>query len=124
MAKVTRTIHDTPTSEIIGEAAAEHKITDSKGREITLKKPGVLAQYRLVEVVGDSATNQVYMRMVMPLIYVTDIAGKRIFQPINKAELEAIIGQLDDHGIDAVMTGVLEHFGGRDPDKDKDALKK
>ena len=43
------------------------------GRTIGLKKPAVLAQFRLVEVLGESAANDVHMGMVLPLMFVVSI---------------------------------------------------
>lgn len=113
-----------PSEEAVQKAIAEHTVTDSTGRAIKIKKPGVLAQFRLVEALGEAAKNQVYTGMVLPLIYVTAIGDLPIFQPTSKMQIEALIQQLDEHGVDAVMQGVEKHFGATDPDADKAALKK
>ena len=120
----TVTLNETPTQQVISKAAHEAKVTDSHGRVIKLKKPGILAQFRIVEVAGDSASNRVYMNMVLPLIYVTELAGEPVTQPANKLQLEALIQRLDEHGVDAVMSGVREHFGEQDPENDKAEIKK
>lgn len=119
----TVTINETPTAEVIAKAKAEVVITDDKGRSIKLKKPGVLAQYRLIEVLGDSAKNEVYMGMVLPLIFVSEIDGEAVFSPAKKSEVEALIQRLDEEGIAAVMAGVQENFGKSDPEADQAALK-
>jgi len=113
----------TPSEQVVAKAA-DIIVTDSAGRAIKLKKPGVLAQFRLVEIMGDTAKNQVYMGMVLPLIYVTAIDGEPVFQPTSKLQVEALIQRLDEHGIDAVMEGVNANFGALNPDADKEALKK
>jgi hypothetical protein len=113
-----------PSQDVVQKAIAEFTVTDSAGRVIKLKKPGVLAQFRLVEVLGESAKNQVYMGMVLPLIYVTAVDDLPVFQPASKLQVEALIQQLDEHGVEAVMQGVQEHFGTTDPEADKAALKK
>src|SRR5260363_147111 len=94
-----------PSEEIIQAAHAEITVLDARHRVIRLKKPGVLAQYRLIELLGESAKNAVYM-------------------PASKAQVEALIQQLDEDGIAAVMQGVQEYFGKADPEGDKAALKK
>lgn len=121
----TVTLHgDSPTAQIIKKAAQTHAIKDSEGREIVLRKPGVIAQFRIVEVAGDSAKNEVYMRMILPLIYVVEIAGETVVQPANKMQLEGLMQLLDEHGVNAVMEGVAEHYGQIDPEADKAAIKK
>jgi hypothetical protein len=112
-----------PSAQLIAKAIAEAVITDDRGRSIKLKKPGVLAQYRLIEILGETAKNQVYMGMVLPLIFVAEIDGEPVFQPSSKREVEALIQRLDEDGIAAVMAGVNAHFGASDPEADKAALK-
>lgn len=117
------TLNPTPSQELVAKAKAEVTVKDARGRAITLKKPGVLAQYRLVEVLGDTASNDVYMNMVLPLMYVSAIDGDPVFAPNKKSEVEALIQRLDEEGIAAVMSGVGENFSRRDPEADKAALK-
>ncbi len=88
-----------PSAQIIAKANAEAIVTDARGRTIKLKKPGVLAQYRLIEALGDSAKNEVYMGMVLPLIFISEIDGDVVFQPNTKREVEALIQRLDEEGI-------------------------
>lgn len=121
MANVT--LNETPSEEATAKAQTEFDISDARNRTIKLKKPGVLAQYRLIEILGASAKNEVYMAMVLPLIYVTSIDGEIVHQPISKREVEALIQQLDEDGIEAVMAGVQASFGKQDPEADKAALK-
>jgi hypothetical protein len=121
---VTVTMNETPTEQVLAKALETVSVPDSRGRMITLRKPGILAQYRLVEVAGDSASNETYMRMILPLIYVTEIDGDPITQPVNKKQLEALIQRLDEHGIEAVNIGAVKNWGAPNPDADKAEIKK
>jgi hypothetical protein len=121
-AKVT--LVDSPRAQVLAKAAVEVTVTDARGRNITLKKPGVLAQYRIIEVAGESAKNEVYMSMVLPLIFVTSIDGDLVLQPTTKLQLEALITRLDEDGIETVIKGVRDSFGASDPEVDKAAIKK
>lgn len=121
MTKVT--INQAPSAQVVAKAIAANTVTDSAGRTITLKKPGVLAQYRLIEALGDTAKNEVYMAMAMPLIYVSEIDGDSVILPSTKIQVEALIQRLDEHGIQAVIQGMQENFGKSDPNADKAALK-
>lgn len=112
-----------PSDEVVASAIKTIEVTDARGRVIKIKKPGPLAQYRLVEIMGDSAKNQTYMSMVLPLIYVVAIDDEQIPMPTKKMQVEALIQRLDEEGIEAVMTCVTENFGSVDPEKDKDAIK-
>lgn len=122
MAKVTLN-NNTPAEQLVAKAQATAQITDARGRVITLKKPGVLAQFRLIEALGDTAQNQVYMGMVLPLIFVSDIDGEPVIPPTRKSEVEALIQRLDEDGITAVQEGVREHYGASTPEDDRAAIK-
>jgi len=124
MSEPTITLKPTPTQDVLAKAGEESFVVDSTGRTIKIKKPGVLAQYRLIEALGDSAQNQTYMGMVLPLIYVTAIDDFAVHQPKSKMQVEALIQQLDEAGIEAVMRHVQETFGKSDPEQDKADLKK
>lgn len=102
---------ETPSQQVIRSAAAEVTVTDVRSRTILLKKPGILAQYRLVEIMGDAAANETYMNMVLPVLFVSAIDGEAVIAPQTKREVEALIQRLDEDGIAAVVTGVRDKFG-------------
>ena len=75
-----------------------------------MRKPGVLAQFQLTDALGDTASNERYMQMCLPLIYVGDIDGQPVYPPKNKVQVEALIQQLDEDGLSAVMMWYIEHI--------------
>lgn len=101
---------NTPTDEVVAQASAETTVTDARGRVLTMKKPGVLANFRLVELLGDTASNAVYRMMILPIIYVTAIDDDPVFYR-TKRELDALIQRLDEDGLEAATLGLKEHFG-------------
>lgn len=114
----------TPSQEILAKAAETFDVTDANGRRITLKKPGVLDQYRLVDMLGDSAKNEVYMAMVLPLLYIVAIDGVPEGRFVSRIALDGLIQRLDEAGANAVMIGVQKHFGmTSEPEADKSSLK-
>lgn len=119
-------LHDpqSPTAQVIAKAVSEVSVTDSKGRTITLRKPGILAQYRIIETMGKSADIETYRGMVTPLIWISAIDGDAVAQPVNKLQLEALISRVGDEGLEAVVKGIIQHFGEQDADADKAAIKK
>jgi len=112
----------TASQELVNASKSEATVTDAKGREILLKKPGTLAQFRLVEMMGESAKNVVYMNMVLPLIFVASIDGDAVTKS-TKAQIEALIQRLDDEGVEAVVQGVQANWGSPDPEADRAAIK-
>lgn len=94
----------TPSAELVKNALQEETVEDEKGRKILIRKPGPLAQYRLILAVGpEAAANQTYMQMVNPLIYVASIDGDVVHAPATLREVEALIVRLDDAGLGVVM---------------------
>lgn len=119
------TVIEKPSEQIIAKANAEYKVTDEQGRVLTLKRPGILAQYRLVEAIGESAKNTVYMNMVMPLLYVAAIDDMPVRALIKKSEIEALLQRLNDEGVKAVARGIEDYFITPDQETEaKDSLKK
>lgn len=105
-----------PSEQIVQAANTIERITAGE-LNIGLKKPGILAQYRIVEIVGDSAKNEVYMGMVMPILWVCEIDGDPQPAPTTKRELEALIQRLGDEGVGGIMAhlaGKLEAAAGTD----------
>lgn len=117
MVKVTIT----PEKTAVSVAPATLEVHDLLGRTLSLKKPGVLAQFRLVEALGDSARNEVYMGMVLPLLFLEAIDGVAVPAPSSKGEVEALIQRLDEPGIQTLMTAIPQHFGA---EAQGDAVKK
>jgi len=114
----------TPSEQLIKAADSAVTIDTPNGFKVTLKKPGVLSQFRLVKMLGDAAKNQVYVGMMLPMTYVSEIDGKTVAYPNSERELEALITRLDEDGVNAVMQGVAENFGGQaNPEAAKEDIK-
>jgi hypothetical protein len=113
-----------PAAEIIKAATQEHTVTDARGRQITLRKPGILAQVDLVEAVGNSAKNEVYFTMCSQLLYVDKIDGHDVPPLLSKVDVRALFQRLDEDGYEAVSTGIREHYLPKDDTDERDALKK
>lgn len=128
-AKVTVRSAGAPAPGSIAEQMAlaapdTHAIDLPDGRVVELRKPGVLAQFRLVKILdAETAKNEVYMQMVFPILYVSKIDGDFIAFPQSERELEATITRLDEAGVGAVMLGVHAHWG-TPKDEDRDGVKK
>jgi len=115
---------DSPSEEMVKKAREEVLAEDANGHIITLRKPGVLAQFRMVEMLGQTAENQTYMGMVFPIMYVSAIDGEPVASPSTKRELEALIQRLDEEGISAVALKVNETWGEANPEEAKAEVKK
>ncbi len=89
--------------------ATEAATISAGSLRVTLKKPNILSQYRIVEVVGgESAKNETYMNMILPLLWIIAIDDVPTPAPSTKRELEALITRLGDEGVPAVMKHVFQ----------------
>lgn len=96
------TITIKPSDEII--KVANNVVTVVAGSmTIGLKKPNVLRHYQIVKVVGADAKNEVYMGMVMPLLWIISIDGDDMPPIGSNRELEALISRIGEDGINAVV---------------------
>lgn len=124
MADISIDTDPTPSEQLVKEAKREATVTDARGRKIRLVRPGPLAQFNLVKLVGGAAaSNQVYMGMILPLIFVQGIDEVLVSMPQTERELEALIERLGEDGITAVMEGVTKSFDAADQAKTQDAVK-
>lgn len=100
----------TPSEAVINKNNAAYKIYDSLGREIVIKKPYFLAQFKLIAMLGDFISkNEVYMKMVMPALYVDSIDG--IPSVITtKNELDAVISRIGEDSYTSVIEAIREKF--------------
>jgi hypothetical protein len=122
--KVTLLPDESPSQQVIAAGNAEVVVQDSTGRSFTLKKPGVLAQFKMIEMLGgETSQNQVFVYMVFPLMYITAIDGDPVSRCTTRRELDALIQRLDESGVAAVTDGVQTHFGAA-TQADKDAAVK
>lgn len=120
MASVEIVPGEAPSASIVQDANRVVRVKDRRGRTLGIKRPGVLAQFRLIEIVGgDVARNDVYMGMALPLFWLVEIDGEAIYPPTTKAELEVLIKRVEEEGIEAIVLGISEHFEGRDGTTDQ-----
>lgn len=94
-------------------ARPEFSVTDARGRRLTLRKPPLLTQFKLVEILGPTAENSTYLNMVLPIAYVAAIDDEQVRFPSSRLELDALIQKIDEDGLEAVHRGIAEHIGTR-----------
>ncbi|GAA7757453.1 hypothetical protein RN01_22575 [Cupriavidus sp. SHE] len=101
-------------------------VIDSTGRVLKLAELDVLAESRLIRLVGaEAAINQAYMQLyVMPAMAVVEIDAEPMPLPQTQREIDAAISRLGHHGINAV----IKHWAKQREDKadqaDKEAAEK
>lgn len=93
----------TPSQQIIRASMQPETleyVKDSGGKgTLGVRRPGPLAEYRIVEAVGPAlSSNQAYMQMINPLIYLESLDGVPEPMPSSKLEIEALLMRLGHAG--------------------------
>lgn len=115
---------DTPSQAVVKAANQTVQVTDSAGRVIAIRKPGILQRLRLFELIGgENAKNEMYLGFVSLAAHVASIDGEPVPFPVSKRELEALVARLDDHGLNAVAAAAAEHFSGSLDEEAKERIK-
>ena len=114
----------TPSQDAVKEKSITFEGTDKRGRVISVRKPGMLAQYRMVGMLGKGADSEVYLNMCMPLIYLYAIDGDDDIPLDTVRQMETLICRLGNDGIACLMDLVAKNFSGGNEEKDKDDIKK
>lgn len=123
------TLHESataaPMQQVTRDANFQVVVDVDDGRKVTLRRPGVLAQFKMIEMLGPEASmNSVFVNMVFPITYVIAIDGEQVSRITTRPQLDALIQQLDEAGVKAVVEGVQTHFGApADPEATKAAVK-
>ena len=90
---------------IIDERTAT--VTDSRGRTIKIKKLSALDRMRLFRAMGAvHAENRMAAAYASAAAAVTELEGTHVPSPINELQLDAIVGRLDEDGLEAVVNGL------------------
>jgi hypothetical protein len=109
-------VHDgaeTPSQKVVADANRIVEVTDSRGRKLKLRQPQFADEFRIVAVVGaELAANQVYMGMLNPLLFITEIDGIVQPFPTSKIAVDSLINTAGREGFIAAVQGITEHFGG------------
>lgn len=108
---------DTPSRAIIQGANKIAEVEDALGRKLKVKKLTALAKYDLSKLVGaDSAANPNVMGPAAIAYSVVEIDGDQVMTPVSEAEIRALIGRLDDEGLEAAGQAHIDQFGMGSPD--------
>lgn len=113
-----------PSEEIVSQANEVTYVVDARGRKIGLKSPTLLAQFRLVELLGESAKNQTFMGMVLPIVMVCEIDGHAVHPPSTRAQLDALISRVDNDGLAAIAAHLGADMTEEPEDDPLDKVKK
>ncbi len=93
----------TPTALIMSNAHQTFDTLDELGRKLTIRRISALDRLRLLKAAGpDLSQNDAWLNMAALALSVTEINGIPRPTPTNERQIEAIVSELGDHGLQAV----------------------
>lgn len=100
-------IESTPTQEILKRANSFVEMTDESGRVFKIKKASLLDRAKIFETLG-SVKSEMYMQLVLPLIYVVSIDGVNRPPFSSKIVIEKFLETVGEDGMAAIAKGLVE----------------
>ena len=93
----------TPTATVLAAANERVSISDRNGRSIVARKLNALDKLRLLKAAGPQLSeNQTWLGVAMLAASVVEIDGIPVPTPVTEQQIEALVGHLDDPGLDAI----------------------
>lgn len=94
---------ETPSEAVVKAASRFTTITDDLGRALKVRKLGSMQRLDLAQLVGaEGSANPGVMAPCSCAFAVVEIDGEPILPPNSYNELRALVGRLEDEGIQAV----------------------
>lgn len=107
-------------SKDIVKAAYDGKVVkDSLGREITLRKPTFINRYNLYKILKEDADIPACVNMMSAILYVAKIDDYVFDTPTSKIHAEASLQKLDEAGMEAVFSEIINEL-----QEEKESVKK
>ena len=111
MAKVTvKETPLTPSQKVIADAQREVEVTGPSGRTYTLRRSDLVSQFWFVDAVGpQTASNQPFMLMATPMLYISKIDGEPRTMVKTRMQFDALLAKVGDD-FSFIFEAVQEHF--------------
>ena len=99
----------TPTSLLLSVTSQTLQATDSHGRVLTIRRINALDRLRLLKAAGpDLAQNDPWLNMAILAFSVLEINGTPRVTPATERQIEAIVSELGDSGLQTVADALSE----------------
>ncbi len=105
----------TPSESIVAAAHATRAVTDAHGRRLTIRDLTTLDLLRLFKAAGrEAGDNPRYLGLAALTFAVQAIDGVPVPQPVNEMQIEALVQQIGDAGMQAIADGLKPGVAERD----------
>jgi hypothetical protein len=101
---------DEETSTVLKAVGDMEEVSDMLGRKILTRIPEILEEYELMAAIGaNEAGNPATSSMARMTLYVAQIDDVQIAVPRTRMQMRAILKQLGNEGIKALMPVMVKH---------------
>lgn len=95
---------DSPSGQIVREAATGDIVTDSRGRRLVIRALSPLESIRFVRYMGSDSSNQTFMQMAMAAAMVRAIDDHQFSAiPSSILQVESRFDLIGDEGLTAIL---------------------
>lgn len=113
-----------PSEKILENPYDGKTVSDSRGRQIRLRKPSILDRYDLLSAMGDDAKIPACLGHAMPLLHIATIDNEVFESPKSYADFRFALKWMGDEGMEAIMKFISENDSVGDEDREKEKVKK
>ena len=107
-AEVAAPVVATPASRVTVIDERRASVVDSKGRMIKVKKLSALDRVKLFRALGATdSENRMLGSYANTAASVVELEGAPVPFPSTSLQLDALIGRLDEHGLEAAIRGLI-----------------
>jgi hypothetical protein len=100
----------TPTNLVISRASQTYEVLDGQGRKLTIRHINALDRLRLLKAAGpDLSQNDAWLNMAALALSVVEINGTPRVTPANERQIEAIVSELGDDGLQKVAEALIQN---------------
>jgi len=100
----------TPTSQFVSRANQTMEIVDDQGRKLTVRHINALDRLRLLKAAGpELSQNDAWLNMAALALSVVDVNGIPRATPVTERQIESMVLELGDHGLQAVADALSQN---------------
>ena len=100
----------TPSQSIVSRAQEVISVRDSRGRVLSLRRLDALRRLRLLKAAGpELSANDSWLNIAALACSVFEIDSVPRATPSNEPQIETLVAELGDEGLEAIANALTEH---------------
>lgn len=113
-----------PSDQVLNNPYDGKTITDSRGRQIRLRKPNILDRYDLLSAMEGDTKNTACLTHAIPLLHIATIDNEVLECPKSYADFRWALAKMGNEGFEAIIKFMEEVEEKLDEKGEKEKVKK